>query len=175
METTLISPSQALMENWNMIRSHFKRALQRNTYVSIATIKPDGTPHVSPVGSFFLNKDYTGYYLEKFTTAIHKNSPLHPEVSVMGVDPGRWFWLKSLYKGRFDRYPAIRLYGVAGERRPATDEEKERFLKMVRPLKWTKGYPLLWEDMGTVRVIHFHDFEPARLGKMTRHLDLSGA
>ena len=168
---TPVKPTQELIDHWPQIRQLFRRALKKNTYVSLATVRPDGTPHVSPVGSFFLNDDCTGFYLEKFTTAIQKNGPDNRLVTVMGVDPGRWFWLKSIFKGRFDRYPAIRLFGVAEEKRPATDREKERFLRMVRPLKGTKGFQYMWEDMGTTRLIRFTHFEPARLGKMTQGLE----
>lgn len=170
MESNITQPSQALIDNWPMIKTHFYRALKKTSHVAIATVRPDGTPHISPVGSFFLNDDCTGYYLEKFTTAISKNAPTNPAVTVLGVDPGMWFWLKSLYKGQFARTPAIRLYGTAGEKRAATEREIERFLKRVRPLKRLKGYAHLWEGMGLARIIHFHDFEPARLGKMTQHL-----
>lgn len=170
METTLVTPSEALKENWSMIRAHFRRVIRKSTFVSIGTVRPDGSPAISPVGSFFLNDDCTGFYLEKFTTAIQKNAPINPRVTIMGVDPGRMFWLKSIFKGRFDRTPAIRLYGIAGERRPATEKETQRFLRLVRPLKGTKGYKIMWEDMTMVRVIRFEDFEPARLGKMTQHL-----
>ena len=115
------------------------------------------------------NKDSTtGYYFEMFSTAVAKNHRHNPQICVMGADAGKWFWLKSLYKGKFERSPAIRLYGTVGDLRPSTEAEREGFMKLVRPLRWTKGYKMLWGALPKVREIEFHSFEAARLGKMTR-------
>jgi len=173
METRLVTAaSPELKAHWPSIKAHFKRFIRKNSYVSLATVRPDGQPSVSPVGSFCLNNDCTGYYLEKFTTSVAKNADQNPRVTVLGVDAGKWFWLKSIYKGRFDTVPGIKLYGVAGERRQATAAEKEKFLRLVKPLRRFKGYKLMWEDMDVIREIRFEDFELIRLGQMTRDLNL---
>ena len=159
----------SLQENWEAIRKHFFRCIKLNGCVSVGTVRPDGQPTISPIGSFYLEKDSTtGYYFELFSTAVAKNHRHNPQICVMGADAGKWFWLKSLYKGRFARTPAIKLYGTVGDLRDATEEEAERFLKLVRPLRFLKGHDMLWGKLSKVREIHFHRFEGARLGKMTR-------
>lgn len=173
MESTILTtPSQGLIDHWPTIKTQFKRFIRKNSYVSLASVRADGQPSVSPVGSFCLNDDCTGYYLEKFTTSVAKNSNHNPRVTVLGVDPGKWFWFKSIYKGRFDSVPGIKLYGIAGPKRAATPAEKEKFLRLVKPLKRFKGYQLMWEDMDALREIRFVDFELIRLGQMTRDLSL---
>lgn len=165
----LTKPEASLLENWAAIRKHFFRCIKLNGCVSIASVRPDGQPTISPIGSFYLCKEAgKGYYFELFSTAVARNRRSNPQVCVMGADAGKWFWLKSLYKGKFSRNPAIKLYGRAGELRDATDEEVNGFLKLVRPLRWTKGHDMLWGTLSKVREIEFHSFEEANLGKMTR-------
>ena len=86
----------------------------------------------------------------------------------MDGSPGTW--LRALVKGRFSTPPGIRLRGHAGERRPATPEEQERWQHRVRRLRWTKGHALLWSQMTHARDLRFEAFEPIRLGAMTAGL-----
>lgn len=162
------TPSAEFLEQWPEIRKHFRRCQKAGTFVSLATVRPDGSPAVSPIGSFWLDQGPTGSYLEKFTTSVprHKKSPVR--VSVMAVDSRFSFWFKGLWKGYFPGPAAVRLLGYAGELREATEEERNRFLKQVRLVKGWKGYKNMWAGMSHLREIHFDGWEPARLGKMDR-------
>jgi len=171
-------PRTALIGNdlaaeWPFIRWHFRRCIVRNGHISLATTPAQGWPGLAPVGSLVLLDGMRGYYLEKFTGSVERAGGEGSPLTVMGADTGRWFWLKSLYRGRFGRPPGVRLYGVAGARRPATAEEKDRFLKLVRPLRRLKGYDMLWADMAQCREIEFVGAEYVRLGKMAP-LTMSG-
>jgi hypothetical protein len=85
------------------------------------------------------------------------------------VNSSKWFWLKSLLGGKFKSPPAIRLHGVAGELRDATDVELALWHKRVKTVRFTKGHALIWKDMSRVRDIHFSRIEPVRIGAMTRN------
>lgn len=163
-------PSEKLMAHWPMIRDHFKRVQRTSGFVSIGTVRPDGSPWASPVGSLILNDDGTGYYLEAFTTSVARRHAQQSKVVVMGANAGNCFFLRSLFKGKFERWPGIRLVGTAGPLRPGKPEELERFLKLVRPMRFLKGYPMLWGQLKNVRELYFEDFEPVHLGKMTAEL-----
>lgn len=156
-----------LLQEWPFIQWHFQRCIKRTTYVTVGTTLPDGQPNVTAIGSFMLNADLTGYYLEKFTSTVQRCGGEGTPISVLGVDPGRGFWLKSIFKGQFQRPPAVRLRGVAGPLREPRPGEKERFLRLIRPLRRFKGYELLWADMNLVREISFSAVEYVRLGKMS--------
>lgn len=86
----------------------------------------------------------------------------------MAVNSGWWFWLKSLFDGRFKTPPAVRLYGQTGELREATDTEVKLWLKRVKPASASRGHALMWRDMTQVRDIEFTHAEAVQLGQMTR-------
>jgi hypothetical protein len=64
----------------------------------------------------------------------------------------------------------MRLRGHAGPRRPATEEEQERWQRKVRRLRFTKGHALLWSSMTYARDLRFDAYDPIRLGTMTEGL-----
>ncbi len=101
---------------------------------------------------------------------LARNLKKDERVCIMAVDFGAWYTLKGLFRGRFDRWPGIRLYGTVGPNRRALPEELNRWLVRVKRFKKFKGYDLLWKDIRTVRDIYFTDFQPVHLGPMTRHL-----
>jgi hypothetical protein len=156
--------------HWKTIRELFKSAFNTTSHFSLATINPDGSPHITPIGSIVLRNDKTGFYCEGFSRNIPTNLQLNPRICVMAVNAGKWFWLKSLFRGRFDSPPGVRLIGHAGKKRQGTEQELAQWQKRVRPLKRLKGYDLLWKDINEVRDIYFDDFEPVHAGVMTRHL-----
>jgi len=159
-----------LIENWSKIRTHFRTSLRGNLHVAIASVCEDGTPTVSSVGSLFLNDNQTGFYFEKYVTKLPKNATDRAQICVLGVNSSKLFWLRSLFKGRFDRYPAVRLYGTLGVKRDATEKEKARLKRMVRSTSWLKGNKYMWSDMPYVREVSFHKAEKINLGKMTTGL-----
>lgn len=155
-----------LMRNWPSIRAFFKRCF----FCVVATCAEDGTPHVSPIGSLYLRDDGTGYYFEIFTQKSRQNLQAQPRLCVVGLNVSLWFWVRSLFKGRFDEPPAVRIVGTAMERRPATPEEVERMHRRLRRLRWLKGYGLLWGGLTHVREVRFDASEPVRIGRMTAGL-----
>lgn len=157
-----------LAQDWKKIKDNFKRYGTSSLHYSMATIKPDGSPWVTPIGSLMLNKDCTATYFEIFTKAMPINLDTDQRVVVMGVNSGRWFWLKSIFLGRFRHPPAIRLIGKAGKRRRATDIEKERFAKLVKSVRFTAGYKKMWRRMEFVRDITFEDVVSVNIGGMYR-------
>lgn len=161
--------NKKLKENWPRIRKHFVRCLKSSHHFAISSITKDGYPTVTPIGSLFLNKDQTGYYFEKYTSQLPIAARTNPDVCVMAVNTSVSLWLRSLWKGQFTNYPMIKLYGTLGERRKASQEEYARFERLIKPLKWLKGYDLLWGrgSFDHVREIQFHDYRLANLGKMT--------
>ena len=131
-------------------------------------MNPDGSPHVTPIGSLLLDANETkGVYFEIFTQQLRKNIESNPKVCVLATNSSRWFWVTSFFKGKFSMAPAFRLIGTAGVRRSATPEEIARWEKRVRFLRPMKGYAMMWGNLTHVREIIFDRCEPVRLGKMT--------
>jgi len=155
---------------WSEIRKHFNKSFSSSLHVSIASVDEHHNPTVTPIGSLFLNRDQTGFYFEKFPTKLPVHSMSNNHVCILAVNSNRWFWLKSLFRGRFHSYPAIKLYGKLGINRIATPGEIERLQKRMKGMKGLKGYSYLWSDMDRVREISFHKAEGINLGKMTELL-----
>ncbi|WP_109098493.1 pyridoxamine 5'-phosphate oxidase family protein [Aquimarina sp. AU58] len=156
--------------NWRFIRKHFNATYKTSLSVAIASVDKDNKPTVTPIGTFFLNKDQTGFYFEKFPKKIPNNVKTNKNVCVLGVNSSKWFWIKALYKLKFDSYPAIRLYGVLGEKRKATDIEISRLNRRMKTTKGLKGNAYLWGNMEYVRDIKFTTAEGVNIGKMTEAL-----
>lgn len=156
--------------HWEEIRRLFKSATKSTFYYSLATTKPDGSPHVAPIGSIILRDDKTGFYFERFSRNIPLNIKQNSRVCVMAVNAGKCFWLKSLVRGRFASPPGVRLLGRVEEKRKGTGQELAQWQKRVKIFKKFKGYDLLWKDLTDVRDIYFDGFEPIQAGVMTRHL-----
>ena len=106
-------------------------------------------------------------YFEKFPRNLPSNLESNQEVCIMVVDSSRMYWLKSLLRGRFSKPPAVRLYGVVGDKRDATEAEVERWQRRVKSVGWTKGHAMIWREMSQVRDIRFTRWETVEIGKMT--------
>jgi len=156
--------------NWQLIRKHFNKSFKTSLSVSIATVDKDNKPTVTPIGTVFLNKDQTGFYFEKFPEKIPENIKTNKSICVLAVNSSKWFWIKALYKLRFNDYPAIRLYGELGEKRKATEIEISRLNRRMRTTKGLKGNTYLWGKMDFVREIKFTKAEGVNIGKMTSEL-----
>ncbi|MGB4765844.1 MAG: pyridoxamine 5'-phosphate oxidase family protein [Rugosibacter sp.] len=162
-------------EHWSEIKLVVARGQMSTIYCSIASIAPDSTPNVTPIGTVFLRDDLSGYYFDHYTSALAKNIDANPNVCVMAVNAGRWFWLKSFWLGRFVSPPGVRLYGKAGPLREATPEEIRLIENRVRPTKWLKGSRLLWSGFTHVRDINFTSFRPITYPRMMEGLWNTGA
>lgn len=160
-----------IKENWKLIRKHFNESFKTSLSVSIASVNKDNEPTIMPIGTLFLNKDNTGFYFEKFPEKISKNAEINKNVCVLGVNSSKWFWIKALYKLKFNTHPAIRIYGVLGEKRKATEIEISRLNRRMRMTKALKGNNYLWGKMEFVRDIKFTKAEGVNIGKMTNNLN----
>jgi hypothetical protein len=155
-------------DRWSEIRSLFNEAFRSSFHFSVASVGPEGEPHVTPIGSVLLGAQGKAIYFELFTTQLPKNVKADPRVCLLAVNSGRPFWLRALLRGRFPTPPAVRLYGrVVGDRRPATEEELSRWRRRLGILRWTKGYDILWRKLDFVREVEIEAFEWVNLGKMT--------
>lgn len=153
--------------HWDEVKTLFRASFKSSFHYAIATVNSEGQPHVTPIGSLILTTPGQGFYFEHFPSALPDNLQENPRVCVLAVNSGLIFWLRSLIGGRFAKPPAVRLYGRVGDLREATDIEKARWLKRVRPLSFSRGHALLWRDMQWVRDIEFDCMEPVSIGKMT--------
>ena len=159
-----------LINDWYKIRAHFNKSFRSNFYVSIASVDKENTPTVTPIGSLFLNKNQTGFYFEKYPTKLPHHAEINKNVCVLAVNSNTWFWLKSLFKGKFNNYPAMKLYGQLGEARKASKIEIGRLQHRMKTTKGMKGNKYLWGDMQFVREVTFTKAEKVNLGKMTNDL-----
>ena len=156
-----------LSSNWDKIRLHFNKSFRSNFHVSIASVTSDNIPTVTPIGSLFLNNDQTGFYFEKYPTKLPMYSKINKKICVLAVNSNRWFWINSLFKGRFNSYPGIKLYGKLGEKRKATEIDIKRLNRRMKMTKGMKGHRYLWGSMTMVREIEFTKAEQINLGEMT--------
>lgn len=157
-------------QHWAMIQDVVRNAMKTSRHLSFATVSGDGVPHVTPIGSLILRDDCTGYYFEEFTKQMPANFERNQRISVLAVNSGTWYWLKSIRSGRFATLPGVRLHGRVGSRRSATQQEIEAWRERVKKARKNKGYKLLWENLAHVRDIEFDSFEPIKTGTMTKHL-----
>lgn len=156
--------------HWKEIRKHFNLSFRSNFYVSIASVDIENNPTVTPIGSLFLNNTQTGFYFEKYPTKLPQHAKENKMICALAVNSNTWFWLKSLFKGKFKSYPAIKLYGELGNKRKATEIEIKRLNRRMKATKGMKGNTYLWSDMQFVRDIVFTKAENINLGKMTGEL-----
>lgn len=156
--------------DWSKIRRHFTKSFRSNLYISIASVDLENNPTVTPIGSLFLNDNQTGFYFEKYPSKLPNHAKTNRNICALAVNSNRLFWLKSLFKGKFGDYPAIKLYGQLGERRKATEKETNRLNRRMKTTKGLKGNKYLWDEMEFVREITFEKAEKINLGKMTAEL-----
>lgn len=159
-----------IVSNWKNIRKHFNNSFKSNFHVSIASVDEHGTPTVTPIGSLFLNNDQSGFYFEKFPSKLPEHARANINICVLAVNSNTWLWIRSLFIGRFQTYPAIKLYGQLGKRRTATENEVRRLRRRMRYTRGLSGNTYLWGKMDTVRDITFFRAEKIRLGRMTQDL-----
>ena len=156
--------------DWAKIKNHFRRSFSTSLHYSFSSVDEDNNPTTTPIGSLFLNNDQTGFYFEKYPRNLPKNSKHNKSICVLAVNSSKWFWIKALFKVKFENYPAIKLYGTLSEKRQATDEEIRALQRRMRKSKRLQGHKYLWSNMDTVRDITFTNAELINLGKMTKDL-----
>jgi hypothetical protein len=159
------------VEHWRALRRLFARAFATSRSYAVATVGPDGAPHVTPIGSLILREPGRGFFFADFTSQLSRNLDSDPRLCVLAVDRGIVFWLRALFSGRFSSPPAVRLRGrVVGPAREATAVEKKLWLGRVRTWRYLRGHRLLWANLRQVREVVFEDVEPVELGAMTAGL-----
>lgn len=160
-----------LKKDWDKIRAHFNKSMSTSFHVAISSVNQENLPTVTPIGTFFLNGNQTGFYFEVYATKLPINAKTNRNVCILGVNSSNWLWFKSVVTGRFNAYPAVKLYGKLGVKRKATAIEVSRFSSRVNALKWTKGYKILWgKNMEYVREITINKAEKINLKEMTKDL-----
>ena len=157
-----------IIEHWKDIREHINKSVRSSLHVSIASVNIEGNPTVTPIGSLFLNRHQKGFYFERYTSNLPLNGRHNKNICVLAVNSNLGFWISSLINSKFKKHPAIKLYGVLGERRKASEIELSRLKKRTRFFKISKkGYKDLWGDMNYVRDITFTKAEKMKLGNLT--------
>jgi hypothetical protein len=168
-----------LQENWQDIRQLFTQAFRTSLHYSMATVTPDGMPHVTPIGSLLLREPGHAIYFEEFTQHMPANFRDNQHVCVLAVRSGLGFWLSALVRGGFKSPPAIRLHGTVGSARAATEGEIAAWQRRVGRLRFTRGHRMMWANMRTVRDVHLTRADGIHLGEMTRdcwtHFGAGGA
>ena len=159
-----------MIDQWDAVRKHFSHSFGSSLHVSIASVGENWAPTVTPIGTLFLNKDQTGFYFEKFVSTLPRHAKSNHSICILAVNSSKLFWLKSLFHGRFNNYPAYRLWGTLGNRREATEMELLALKKRLKRTRRLKGHQYLWGDMKEVREINFHKGEKIHIGKMTQAL-----
>lgn len=163
-----------VFQHWATIRTLVEQTLKTTHFCAVATINPDGSPHIAPIGSLFLTEAGKGFYFERFPKITRANLEQEQRLCVLAAPRlGLWSFVKALFRGRFVTSPGVRLAGRAGARRLASEEEQRRWhdrVKSYGPFRLLKGYKLVWGDLRYVREITFDAFEPLTLGRMTKGL-----
>lgn len=153
--------------DWKHIRKHFNNSFSQNLFIPIGSVDSDNNPTLTPIGSLFLNNNQTGFYFEKFPTKLPLHAKSNPNICALAVNSSKWFWLKSIIKGKFKTNPGIKLFGTLGERRKATEKEISRLNRRMKSTKGLRGNIYLWKKMDYVRDITFTKVETINLGIMT--------
>lgn len=159
-------------KKWNDIKTLLTSKAFRISYYSVASVNEDGAPHIAPIGSLFLLDNRKGFYFENFPSNMPRNFQHNKNVCVMVVNDNKFLWIKSLLTGKISVPISLRLMGKVGEKRDSTEEERRKWQKIVKPLKWTRGYNLLWKNLKHVREIEFDSYVPVKAGIMTSDLIL---
>lgn len=154
-------------KNWKNIKKLFVKAARTTGHFSFATTGKDGIPHVTPIGSLFLTDFCRGFYFEEYVAQMAKNLKDNRRICVMAVNGSNMAFLRALIRGRTDGPVSIRLTGRVGDKREATKREQEKFLKLVKPFRWTRGYKVIWNNLRHVRDIQFDSIEPVKIGTFT--------
>ena len=150
-----------------MFKQKIKPLFSQAVFCSVATVNAEGIPHVTPIGSVVLKNKNQGWFFQKFTKNIPQNAEHCEYATLMAVNDGKWFWLKSLLKGQFKNPPAMRLLVKLGDLRPATETEAEKFKRRVSVFKHTKGYAMMWQDMANIREFEIIEYKPVYIGQMS--------
>ena len=171
MDTSNPHLDHPLAHQWPAIKRLTTRTRRTSLAFSVASVDPDGNPWVTPIGSLMFDRERPrAVYFELLTRRLSAHLDENPRVVVLGVDSGKWLWLRSFLKGRFSSPPGVRLIGRALPRRAPTEAEIQRWYRITGLGRKTRGGRMLWTSCRWAREIEFDGFEPVGLGPMTRGL-----
>jgi Protein of unknown function (DUF2867)/Pyridoxamine 5'-phosphate oxidase len=153
-----------LQEAWPLIQRLFRQPAD----FAVASTGPDGQPHITPIGSILLNADQTGMFVEKFTTSLPRNLAHNDRICVYAGNDSWTTFALAMLRGHTNTPMGVRLYGRVGPRRPLSNDERSRFLRKVRLMRWTRGHDRLWGDLTHARDVTFDNYEPVLAGSFTR-------
>jgi hypothetical protein len=159
-----------IRQHWPAILSVLSASKRSNRHFAIATVTPDGDPHVTPIGHAFFRDDATGYYFDAYSQAMPQNLAHNPRICLMAVTTSTKLWLPALIKARFDAPPGVRLFGDVSPARAASAMEIEELARSIRSTRRLPGHKLLWGDLRRVRDMRFHAFAPVQYPLMCESL-----
>ena len=155
------------IQDWDKVRQEFTDCQKSNRgVVFFATADEAGTPNITPIGSLFLGEDCSGVFCNHFPVTLNRNIEENNRVCVIALNNSNGTWLKALFKGRFSKCPGIKLYGRISPKRELTPKEQSRWQQVIRPMRFFKGYDLIWKDIRQGSDIVFDAFEYLKLGQM---------
>lgn len=159
-------------EQWAMVRQIVPRTIRSSLHCSIASLNEDGSPHVTPIGSFLPTEKGRGVYFDAFNVQLAANVDRDPRVTILAVNSGPIMWGKSFLKGRFLSPPGVRLVGTVGAQRRSTTQEVQRFHRLVGRLLRTKGGQRMWGSLPIIRDVTIERVLPIWMGEMTPDVEV---
>jgi uncharacterized protein len=156
-------PSRVTMDlekNWPQVLRILNDAKRTCKHFAIATVDPNGNPHVTPIGHAFFRDDMTGFYFDAYSRAMPRHFAANNRICLMAVNSSSWFWLRSLVAARFATPPGIRIFGTVSEQRDATQAEVQRLSASIRTTQRLRGHNLLWGSLNRVRDMRFTSLLP---------------
>jgi hypothetical protein len=159
-----------LIHHWPEILRVLQAGKRASRYFSIATVTPEGDPHVTPIGHAFFRDDMTGYYFDAYSQAMPRNLAHNPRICLMAVSTSTRLWLPALVKAQFGAPPGVRLFGEVSAPRAATEAERRQLADSIRLTRSLRGHQLLWGDLQRVRDMRFDGFAEVRYPVMCEGL-----
>jgi hypothetical protein len=155
------------------VRRTVAHSITSGLHCAIASRNPDGSAHLTPIGSVILTDLGNGFYFDMFNRQLAHNLDTDPQVTILAVDSGKLMWLRSLLKGTFVRPPGVRMTAEVTQPRPSTREEIKQFYRVVGPMLRTRGGQLLWGRLPSVRDLRIKTITPLSIGAMTSNAGLA--
>ncbi|MDR1825055.1 MAG: hypothetical protein LBR27_06960 [Bifidobacteriaceae bacterium] len=158
-----------LVTDWGKVRAYIRRAMNASFHVAFATVNEAGEPTVTPIGSLVLNGDPTGLYMERFPRSIPANAEHNRHFCLLAENTRVGAIVKQL---RGEGWFGVKLYGLLGERRPATLAEVKRIQARVPFTKLKRFQQMLFGGTVYVRDLTFTRAEAVvlKVDKATRQV-----
>ncbi len=150
---------------WQVLR----RTVARAGFCAVASVNADGSPHLTPIGSVWLEKEPgKAMMFQRFTRQLPENAAHEERICLLATRNDAWFWIKALIAGRFATPPGVRILARLGPPRPARPEEVARFHGRMKLFRWTRGFRLLWGELRLARDLYIEAVLPVVIGPMSK-------